>query len=223
MIGRPIGVLSLALAAALAATPASHAQAPKEIVIGVIYPMTGQLAQLGIDSVTAMKMAVEQYNGKSELNMPSMKKTTDGLPGLGGAKIRLIIVDHQGKPEIGQAEAERMITQEKVTAIIGAVHSSVTATASQVAERYGVPYMNGESSSPTLTERGFKWFFRTSPHNGHFSQAIFDFIHDFEKKRRIKVKTVGIMHEDTLFGADSAKVQDELAKRGGYEVVANMA
>jgi len=223
VIGRPIGVLSLALAAALAATPASHAQAPKEVVIGVIYPMTGQLAQLGIDSVTAMKMATELYNGKSDLNLPSMKKTTEGLPGLGGAKIRLVIVDHQGKPDVGQSEAERLITQEKVHAIIGAVHSSVTATASQVAERYGVPYMNGESSSPTLTERGFKWFFRTSPHDGHFSLAMFEFMKEFEKKRGVKFRSVGIMHEDTLFGADSAKVQEELAKKYGYEVVVNMA
>jgi branched-chain amino acid transport system substrate-binding protein len=206
-------VLSLALAAALAATPASHAQAPKEIVIGVIYPMTGQLAQLGIDSVTAMKMATELYNGKSDLNLPSMK-TTEGLPGLGGARIRLVIVDHQGKPDVGQSEAERLITQEKVHAIIGAVHSSVTATASQVAERYGVPYMNGESSSPTLTERGFKWFFRTSPHDGHFSLAMFEFMKEFEKKKGIKFRSVGIMHEDTLFGADSAKVQEEPKKYG---------
>jgi branched-chain amino acid transport system substrate-binding protein len=132
---RAIGLLSLALVAALAAAPTSHAQAPKEIVIGVIYPMTGQLAQLGIDSVTAIKMAADLYNGNSDLNLPSMKKTTDGLPGLGGAKIRLIIVDHQGKPDVGQSEAERLITQEKVHAIIGAVHSSVTATVSQVAER----------------------------------------------------------------------------------------
>jgi branched-chain amino acid transport system substrate-binding protein len=168
-------------------------------------------------------MATDIYNGRSELNLPSAQKSTDGLPGLAGARIRLIVVDHQGKPELGQAEAERLITQEKVSALLGCVHSSVTATASQVAERYGVPFMNGESSSPTLTERGFKWFFRTSPHDGHFSQAMFDFIRDFEKKRGIKVKTVGIMHEDTLFGADSAKVQDDLAKRGGYEVVANMA
>ena len=201
----------------------ARAQAPREVVIGVIYPLSGNLAQIGIDSVTAIRMAAEIFNSRSELNLPSTRKTTEGLPGLAGAKIRLIVVDHQGKPELGQAEAERLITQEKVTALLGCVHSSVTATASQVAERYGVPFMNGESSSPTLTERGFKWFFRTSPHDGHFSQAMFDFIRDFEKKRGIKVKTVGIMHEDTLFGADSAKVQEELAKRGGYEVVAKMA
>jgi len=218
---RAIALLSLALVAELA--PASHAQAPKEVVIGVIYPMTGQLAQLGIDSVTAMKMAADQYNGKSDLNLPSMKKTTEGLPGLGGARIRLIIVDHQGKPEVGQSEAERLITQEKVHALIGAVHSSVTATVSQVAERYGLPILNAESSSPTLTERGFKWFFRTSPHDGHFSLAMFEFMKEFEKKKNVKFRTIGIMHEDTLFGVDSGKVQEELAKKYGYEVLLKMA
>jgi branched-chain amino acid transport system substrate-binding protein len=83
--------------------------------------------------------------------------------------------------------------------------------------------MNGESSSPTLTERGFKWFFRASPHDGHFSLAMFEFMKEFEKKKGVKFRSVGIMHEDTLFGADSAKVQDELAKKYGYEVVVNMA
>src|SRR6266478_2500245 len=220
---RAIGLLSVALSAVLATASMSHAQAPKEVVIGAIYPLSGNLAQIGIDSITAMRMAVELYNGKSDLNLPGMKKTTEGLPGLGGAKIRLIDVDHQGKPDGGQAEPERLITQEKVTALIGGVFSSVSATTSQVAERYGVPHMNGESSSPTLTERGFKWFFRTSPHDGHFTLAMFEFLKDFEKKKGVKLKTVGLMHEDTLFGADSGKVQEELAKKYGYEVVVNMA
>src|ERR1700682_336797 len=107
---RVIGLLSLALVVLLAAAPASHAQAPKEIVIGVIYPMTGTLAQRAIASVTAIRMAVDQYNGRSELNLPSMKKNTDGLPGLGGAKIRLVVVDHQGKPDVGWGEAGRMLS-----------------------------------------------------------------------------------------------------------------
>src|ERR1700730_9518668 len=98
---RGIGLLSLALVALLAAAPASHAQAPKEIVIGVIYPMTGNRAQLGLASVTAIRMAVDQYNGRSELNLPAMKKNTDGLPGLGGAKIRLVVADHQGQTGCG--------------------------------------------------------------------------------------------------------------------------
>jgi branched-chain amino acid transport system substrate-binding protein len=86
-----------------------------------------------------------------------------------------------------------------------------------------VPYVNAESSSPGLTERGFKWFFRTSPHDGHFSVAMFEFMKDLEKRRGIKIKTVGLMHEDTLFGADSAKGQAELAVKHGYEVAVNIA
>ncbi len=216
MIRMPATALAL-----LVLLPAAVAAQPKEVVIGVLYPLSGPVAQVGIDSVNAVKLATEIINGKYDLNVPLAR--TEGLPGLGGAKVRLVVVDHQGKPDVGQAEAERLITQEKVHALFGAYFSSVTATASQVAERYGIPYLNAESSSPTLTERGFKWFFRTSPHDGHFSLAMFDFMKELEKRRGVKIKTLGIMHEDTLFGADSAKVQEELAKKYGYEVTVKMA
>ncbi len=193
----------------------------KEVVIGVLYPMTGPVAQVGIDSVNALKVALDIINTDMNINLPLGRGV--GLPNLGGAKVRIVVVDHQGKPDIGLAEAERLITQEKVHALFGAYFSSVTNTASQVAERMGIPFLNAESSSPALTERGFKWFFRTSPHDGHFSLAMFDFMRDFEKKRGIKFKSVAILNEDTQFGADSAKVQEELAKKYGYEVAAKIA
>src|SRR3972149_4807216 len=104
---RAIGLLSLALVALLPWAPA-QAQAPKEVVIGVLYPLSGPVAQVGIDSVNAVKMAVEIINsgGAPPLTPPRGKPA--GRPGLGGAKIRLVIVDHQGKPDVGQAEAERL-------------------------------------------------------------------------------------------------------------------
>jgi branched-chain amino acid transport system substrate-binding protein len=189
---------------------------PKEVVIGVMYPLSGNAAQVGVDAVNAVKLAADIVNANHDINLPLGKG--EGLPNLGGAKIRLIIVDHQGKPDIGQSEAERLITQEKVHALFGAYFSGVTGTAAQVAERNGIPFVNAESSSPALTERGFQWFFRTSPHDGHFSVAMFDFMKDLEKRRNVKFKTLGIMHEATQFGSDSAKVQEELAKKHGYEV-----
>jgi branched-chain amino acid transport system substrate-binding protein len=192
----------------------------KEVVIGVLYPMTGPVAQIGIDSVNALKVALDIINNDVNINVPLGKGV--GLPNLSGARVRIVVVDHQGKPDIGLAEAERLITQEKVHALFGAYFSSVTNTASQVAERMGIPFVNAESSSPALTERGFKWFFRTGPHDGHFSLAMFDFMRDFEKKRGVKFKSVAILNEDTQFGADSAKVQEELAKKYGYEVVAKI-
>ncbi len=213
-------LVSLVAVTAVAGLAASPAAQTKEVVIGVLYPMTGPVAQVGIDSVNALRVAVDIVNNDVNINVPLGKGA--GLPKLGGAKVRIVVVDHQGKPDIGLAEAERLITQEKVHALFGAYFSSVTNTASQVAERMGIPYLNAESSSPALTERGFKWFFRTSPHDGHFSLAMFDFMRDFEKKRNIKFKSVAILNEDTQFGADSAKVQEELAKKYGYEVVAKI-
>src|SRR5687767_3807733 len=203
----------VAIGAAFVGAPLAQ---PKEVVIGVLYPMSGNAAQVGIDCVNAVKLAADIVNTNHDLNMPLGKG--EGLPGLGGAKIRLVVVDHQGKPDVGQAEAERLVTQEKVHALFGAYFSGVTQTIAQVAERNGVPHLNAESSSPALTERGLKWFFRTSPHDGHFSQAMFDFMRDLEKRRSVKIKSVAIMHEATQFGSDSAKVQEELAKKHGYEV-----
>ena len=212
-----ISLLAMALVLTLVAAAAAQT---KEVVIGVLYPMTGPVAQIGIDNRNIINVAVDIINNGANINLALAK--SKGLPRLGGAKVRVVFVDHQGKPDLGLAEAERLITQEKVHALFGAYFSSVTNTASQVAERMGIPYVNADSSSPALTERGFKWFFRTSPHDGHFSQVMFEFMQDFEKKRNIKFKSVAILNEDTTFGTDSSKVQEELAKKYGYDVVARI-
>ncbi len=212
-------LVSVALWLGLLVAPVS-AQS-KEVVIGLIYPMSGPAAQAGVDDKAVFELAADIANGAVDIPYPFYQRLK-GMPGLKGAKVRLIFSDHQGKPELGQAEAERLITQEKVHALVGSWHSAVTATASQVAEREGIPFMNTESSSPGLTRRGFKWFFRTSPHDEHFTQAMFDFFRDFQKKRGITIKTLGLTYEDTLFGVDSGKVMKELAKKYGYEVVVDL-
>ena len=207
--------------AIVAAAPSGAVAQSKEIVIGVLYPMTGPTAQAGVDNKPVIEIGTDIANGVTDLPFPFYQKLK-GMPGLKGAKIRLVFADHQGKPELGQAEAERLITQEKVHAIVGCWHSGVTATASQVAERHGIPFLNPESSSPGLHRRGLKWFFRTSPHDEHFTQAMFDFFRDFEKKRGVKIKTAGLTYDGTLFGADSGKIMKELAKKSGVDVTLDL-
>jgi branched-chain amino acid transport system substrate-binding protein len=215
-------LLSVLTLAALTALPFSRVTAAdNEVVIGVLYPLSGPVAQVGIDAVAALETAVEIINEESDLNLPLAKGK--GLPNLGGAKIRLIVADHQGKPDIGQGEAERMITQEGVHAMYGAYYSSVTGAASQVAERNQIPWVNGESTSPALTTRGFKWFFRTTPHDGEFTQLMFEFMNEFKNKLGKPLDTVAIFHEDTLWGTDSGSVQNKMAKDNGYKVVQKIA
>ena len=209
------GVASLAVSAFIASASA------EEVKIGVIYPLTGPVAQAGNDVLAAVKTAQDIVNNKHDLDLPLAQTT--GLPNLGGAKVVLVIADHQGKPDIGRGEAERLITVEDVVAIYGAYHSSVTAAASNVTERMQIPYVTGESSSPKLHTRGFKWFFRTGPHDGHYTKVMFNFMRDLEKLKGITIKTAGILHEDTQFGADSARVQEALAGEAGMKIVTNIA
>jgi branched-chain amino acid transport system substrate-binding protein len=211
-------VLLSGVALSLVGTQA-FAQAGKEILIGCIWPLTGPTAQIGADARHALETAVDIVNGSHDLDLPTAKNA--GLAGLGGAKIKLVFADHQGDPQKGRAEAERLITQDKVVAICGAFHSSVSATVSASCERYGIPYVAADSSSPSLHRRGLKFFFRPAAHDEMFSLAMFEFM-DALKKKGKKIDTVGLFFEDTIFGTDSSNVQRKLAQDRGYKVAVDI-
>lgn len=196
---------------------AAPAFAQEEIRIGAIYPLTGAAGSTGLELKQAAELAADIINtAHPELALPLA--ATAGLPNLKGAKIKLIFADHQGNPQLGASEAERLITQEKVVALIGCYFSNVTQTASQVAERYGVPFLNPESSSATLTQRGFKWFFRTTPHDDLFIHNFYEFLKDLEAKKGIKIGKLAVLNENTLWGSESLKLEEKLAKDMNYAV-----
>lgn len=205
-------------AAALLVGGVLPASAQQEIKIGAIYPLTGSAASTGLEMKNALELAAELINnGAKGMNLPLADSA--GLPGLKGARIKLVFGDHQGNPQVGATEAERLITQEKVVALIGSYFSNVTATASQVAERYGVPFLNPESSSATLTQRNFKWFFRTTPHDDLFVHNFFEFLKAVEKKKGIKPRRIALMNENTLWGSETTKLEERLGKEQGYNIV----
>jgi branched-chain amino acid transport system substrate-binding protein len=206
-------------AASVAMLPLAARAQTSEVVIGVIYPLSGASAQIGVDAQKAFETAAELINGDHDFDLPLARGV--GLPGLGGAKVRLVFADHQADPQKGRAEAERLITQDKVSAIIGTYQSSVAVTVSQICERYQVPFLSADNSSPSLHRRGLKYYFRPAPHDEMFSAAMFDFF-DAEKAKGRKIETLALFHEDTIFGTDSSNAQLKIAKERGYKVVADI-
>jgi branched-chain amino acid transport system substrate-binding protein len=202
--------------AASAAVLSTAAKAQSEVVIGAVYPMSGANAQVGVDAIHALNTALDIINNDVDLDIIMAKGA--GLPGLGGAKLRLVVADHQSDPQKGRAEAERLVTQEKVSALIGTYQSAVAATVSQTAERYQTPFLSADNSSPSLHRRGLKYYFRAAAHDEMFSKAMFDFFDDLRKKGQ-KIETLALFYEDTIFGTDSANAQQALAKERGYKVV----
>jgi len=185
--------------------------------VGVILPLSGSAASVGNDERAALELAAQLVNEDvPDVALPLAAGA--GLPNLGGAPLELVFADSQGKAEVGQSEATRLIEQEGVAALFGAYQSAVTKTASAVAERAGVPYLNAESSSPDLTEREFAYFFRTSPHDGTFSQNIFDFIEHMKNERGATVDGISLFYEDTDFGVNSAAAETAEAQARGMRL-----
>src|SRR6202795_2064131 len=199
-------ISGLLAAAVISAALASTASAQdKTVKIGAIYPLSGNAASAGVHGKAAIETAVDIINNAHpELgNLPLAKNA--GLAGLGGAKVEVVFADNQGSPAVGQNQALRLITEEKVVALSGAYQSGITLTASAIAEKYGIPYVNGESVAANLTERGFKWFFRTTPVASDLARVYNDFLTDM-KAAGAKTDSVALVHDNTEYGTSVATV-----------------
>jgi branched-chain amino acid transport system substrate-binding protein len=215
-----VGLLSAA-AMSVALAGAAAAQ-DKTVKIGAIFPLSGNAASAGVHGKAAIETAVEIINsGNPALgNLPVTKNA--GLKGLGGAKVEVVFADNQGSPATGQNQALRLITEEKVVALTGAYQSGITLTASAIAEKYGIPFVNGESVAANLTERGFKWFFRTTPVAGDFAKIYLDFLKEMKAGGQ-KVDNVALVHENTEYGTSVANVITGLFKENGLPIAQDIA
>ncbi|MDF2651349.1 MAG: branched-chain amino acid transporter substrate-binding protein [Paenibacillus sp.] len=198
---------------------ASKVEAPKEIVIGAIYPLTGNSATVGQQNKVALELAADIINNNVDLDLPFAK--TEGIPNLNNAKIKLVFADSQGKPDVAANEAQRLISREKASIILGAYASSNAATVAQVTERNGVPFLIPDSNSPSLTEQGYKWLFRIAPtENTHINDA-FNLLDELKQKGK-NINSVAILNENSLWGTDIAKEQLKQAEKRGYKVAAHV-
>lgn len=216
-------VLSLALVTlliALAGAPACRQEAAT-VKVGALYPLTGALATAGADAKNGILLAVDIVNNEYDLDMPLAKAR--GLNGLGGAKLEVVFADSQGSPAVGKAEAGRLIQHEKVSALIGCYQSQVTAEASQVAEEKSIPFLCDISTAPSLTQRGFNWFFRTTPHEETCIQNSYQFLDDTRKAKEVEIEKLAIVSESSLWGSEFAKYVGQYADRYGYQVVADIS
>jgi len=166
-----VGMLGATLASQLGFSVKGQ---PPPIKIGVILPLSGPLAPTGASLKAGAELAADIVNTKyPELGISIAQ--WEGIPSLGGAKIELVFADSRGDPAWGAEQAKRLI-EEKVVGLMGAYQSAVTKTASVEAERAGIPFINPDSTSPALTKRDFKWFWRVTPHETWFTADLFDFM-----------------------------------------------
>lgn len=194
--------------------------AEKVIKVGALYPLTGPCAVAGTRCVNAVETAIEVINNKH----PELKgvplAAQEGVNG--GYKFVLVTADSQGKPDVGKTEAERLINQEHVFAILGCYNSAVTKPASAVAERAKKIFMCGCSSSAALTDRGFKYFFRLCPTDKTESHEFVELFKWMNAHQNAGIKTAGFIYENTEFGKHAADEGKAACEKAGFKVVADV-
>lgn len=121
------------------------------VKVGGLYPLTGTDGAAGQTYKKLHEIAVQDINDAG------------GIACLGGAKLQMVYGDTVGDPEKANTEMERMITQEKVVAVVGSYHSSTALPASEISEKYKVPFVVANALAGSITSRGLKYVFQTIP------------------------------------------------------------
>lgn len=194
----------------LLGTASGEAQTTKVVKIGGVFPLTGPMAVHGEAWKNAVETAVAYIN------------ETGGIKSLGGAKLEAVFGDNQMKPAVAATEVERLIETEKIVAAFGTPPSATTLAGSAVAERLKTPFLDPTSFADQLCRRGFKYFFEMQPTAAKMVETQVSFLNFFNKEYNMKIKRVGLIHEDTDYGKSLSRAQRELLPKNGYEVVVDV-
>ena len=180
-------ILTLGVLTLFADTPSIAQTKVKEVSIGAVFPLSGPLAPIGQHIRHGIDIAIEEIN------------QAGGIKSLGGAKLKVIYGDSTGDAKVGVTEMEKLITKDNVCIVTGAYQSGVTLPMATVGERYGVPFY-ATGSEDQITERGYKYTFRSNEKTSWRVRDQVKFIVDMGRKFSNPVKTAALVWENTAWG-----------------------
>jgi branched-chain amino acid transport system substrate-binding protein len=196
---------SAVVLAAICSTPVAVQAQQKNVKIAVIVPLSGPWARQGTLVKYGAETAVNEINAAG------------GIKALGGAKLELVAIDAGDSAEKAKNAAQRLVAQEPdVVGGMGAWLSTFTLAVTEVTERAQIPWLT-LSYSDTITDRGFKYVFQSSPTAGLQSTEAVPTILNLGKTATGKAPaTAGIIGDNTASPVSFLKPMREggLAKMG---------
>jgi len=185
-------VVSLAILAgsALAAPP---------IKIGGLFAVTGPASFLGEPERNTAQMVVSEINAAG---------------GIKGRKLELIVYDTQGDATKAVQAANRLIKDDKVSAIIGPSTTGDTMAVIPVAEKAQIPLISCAAGSK-ITDPVKKWVFKTAQNDGLAVAKI------YENLKRKKIAKVAILTVSDGFGSSGREQLKAQAAAHGMQIVSD--
>jgi branched-chain amino acid transport system substrate-binding protein len=167
-----VAAAMLAAACERKSDPGAAGATTGDILVGEYGSLTGDGASFGQSSKEGTQLAVDEVNSAGGL--------------LGGRKIRLLIEDDQSKPEEASNAATKLITQDKVVALLGEVASRRSLAAAPVAQKYQVPMITPSSTNERVTQVG-DYIFRVCFIDPFQGQVLAKFAYNDLKARKIAI------------------------------------
>jgi branched-chain amino acid transport system substrate-binding protein len=173
-----------------------EAQAP--IRIGASLAQTGPYAALGQNQLRGYQLCVKRTNEKG---------------GVLGRKLELMVEDDQSQPATAARIYERLITQDKVDAVIGPYSSPITEAVADVNEKFRMPMVAPGAAATSIFKKGRKFVFMVLPP----AEVDLEGLIDIAAKKGLK--TVAVIHQDVVAARATTQGAIELGKKKGLEVV----
>src|SRR5438128_6348693 len=189
-VGTLLAAVTVATAAVLTTALMVDAQGP--IRLGASLSLTGTYAKLGKNQHEGYQLCIKELNAKG---------------GLLGRKLDLVVYDDQSLPPTAVRLYEKLITEDKVDAVMGPYSSPVSEAAANVTEKYKKVMVAPLAATTSIFKKGRKYIFMViSPAEGYLEGLV-----DMAAKRGLK--TIAVVNEDTLFSKAAAAGAVEVAKK----------
>jgi branched-chain amino acid transport system substrate-binding protein len=165
--------------------------------------LTGGTDDYGKGARMGAELALREYNDKG---------------GYQSKKVEAVIYDDETKPAKGVENVTRLITRDKVFAMVGPVNSGVALAIIDIAQKNQVPLMDTVATAEQIIER-----YKNAPKNYIFRVSLNDgiqtsFMIDYIKGRQYQ--RVGLMHDSTGWGQSGRDTALRLVKEANLDLVA---
>ena len=173
--------------------------AKESIKIGVAGPFTGPNAAFGDQLWIGASAAAKAINLKGGIN---------------GKELILVKADDACEPKQAVAVANRLVDEDKVSAVLGHFCSSSTFPASEIYEDADILSMATGSTHPDITERGLETMTRICGRDDQQATIIGQFISE-----KLGAKRIAVIHDKDTYGRGLAEATRDVTKNHGTETV----
>ena len=188
--------------------PSGTTQTPAEktvVKVGVLLPLSGSVASQGLLMKMGLDACLEYFNKEV------------GFKNLQNVEIELVYADSESSPDVGQAEFEKLVSVEKVVAVLGSYQSSVSGPSATLANKYKIPYVIINSISDAILKENANYVFR--PCVGTFSQEASQQAWLTALSKIKPIKTLGFVGSADDYGSGNLVSFTRITEALGIEIV----